>query len=147
MTYGGNRPPRRYGAHIALTSKQKSNKLATMTEKRLFERFDINVPVRLALSQPQAKDDPIALEADNLSAGGIFFKTPKGLPHGTKVRMEIILQFDELKTEEDPLGSFVIQVTGYVQRSGADGTAICFNNDYDVSASLDFLDQQERQQA
>ncbi len=111
-----------------------------MSDKRLFERFDINVPVRLEISS-QEQQGKIAIEAENLSAGGLFFKTGKLIPQGSSVKMEIILQFEELKTAEDPEGALVIAVTGYVQRSGPEGTAICFHDDYDVATSLDFLEK------
>jgi hypothetical protein len=112
-----------------------------MNEKRQFERFDINLPVRIALSDPKDEARQLDLEANNLSAGGLFFKPVNILPEGRHVKMEIIFHFEELKTAEDPDGALVIAVTGYVQRSGPEGTAICFHDDYDVSTSLEFLEK------
>ena len=115
-----------------------------MTEKRLFERFDIHVPVKMEIPDRQEIQGPVTIETNNLSAGGIFFQTDRTLPAGAHVKMEITLRFDELKTDEDPDGSFIIAVTGYVQRSGPAGTAICFHNDYDVSTAPDFLETGEK---
>ena len=112
-----------------------------MSEKRLFERFDINVPVRLEISTAAEEQGKIDLESNNLSAGGLFIKTGRVIPPGSPVKIEITLQFQELKTVEEPDGSLVIAVSGYVQRSGPEGTAICFHDDYEVAATLDFLEK------
>jgi hypothetical protein len=128
-------------AQKLLIINKKANEAVTMNEKRQFERFDINVPVRIALPDSKKEEKSFSFEADNLSAGGLFFKPVNTLPEGRHIKMEIIFHFDELKTEEDPDGALIIAVTGCVQRSGPEGTAICFLGDYDVSASLDFLEK------
>jgi hypothetical protein len=126
---------------------KKANEAVIMSEKRQFERFDINVPIRIAIPDSKEGMGPLAFEANNLSAGGLFFKPKNALPEGRHVKMEIIFHFEELKTAEDPDGALIIAVTGYVQRSGPEGTAICFHDDYDVSTSLDFLEKQPKNQA
>jgi len=117
-----------------------------MNEKRLFERFELSVPVRIEIPDEKQAREKMTLEADNLSAGGLFFKPGKDLPPGCRVRMEIILHFDELKNMEDPEGAMVIAVSGQVQRSGPEGTAISFLDDYEIDTSLEFLEKQKASQ-
>ena len=126
-----------------LYKMQKSDEVDPMEEKRQFERFEINVPVRLEIPEWWAEQREFALEADNLSAGGVFMQLENRLSVGTRVKMEIVLRFDELVTDTDPDGALVIAVTGHIQRSEPEGTAICFHDDYDVVTSLDFLGKNE----
>lgn len=108
-----------------------------MKEKRAFERFAIEVPARINFSEARKRPIQLILKTDNLSAGGIFVKSDAVLPVGTTVTAELIFDFDELKSQEDPDGTLTIVVSGYVQRSDPDGTAICFNEDYKVLSALD----------
>jgi len=112
-----------------------------MDDKRAFERFDIEVLARIGIPDGEKRRSPIVLSTDNLSAGGIFLKMDAPLPTGTTVKVEILFHFDELKRPEDPEGSLIIAVSGHVQRSGPEGSAICFDDDYEVLTALDLLEQ------
>jgi hypothetical protein len=104
-----------------------------MEDRRKFERFALNVPARVGVPGKRTPEDQIALETDNLSAGGIFLKSVKpSLTEGVPVKVEIFLHFEELKAPENPDGTLIITATGSVQRSGDDGTAISLNEDYDI---------------
>jgi len=115
-----------------------------MEERRKFERFDLNVPTRVEIPAKKGRGKKLALETNNLSAGGILLKTATPpLPEGVPVKVEIFLHFEELKTPEDPEGTLIITASGSVQRSGQEGTAICLNDDYDIQTTLDFIQKKK----
>ena len=105
-------------------------------EKRKFERFDINVPVRIQISGQEGQGETMDLVSDSVSAGGIFLKLQNQPPEGSPVRIEILLNFEELRTPEDPEGALVIAATGQVLRSEPEGIAIRFNEDYDIVRAM-----------
>jgi len=110
-----------------------------MVDKRKFERFDLNVPSRVEISTNDGESEIFDIETNTLSAGGISFKCGKTLPKGSQVKMEISLHFEELKTPEDPDGTLVISATGHVLRSEPEGVAIIFNEDFDISTTLNAI--------
>jgi hypothetical protein len=111
-----------------------------MEDRRKFERFELNVPARIEVPDKKGRGEKIALETNNLSAGGIFLKkaTPP-LTEGSSVKVEIFLYFEELKTSDDPEGTLIITASGSVQRSDQEGTAISLNDDYDILTCIDLL--------
>jgi hypothetical protein len=106
-----------------------------MTEKRKFERFDVNVPVRLKVISQEGRKEEYEFETCNLSAEGIYV-FGQTLQEGLHVKVEIFLSFIELKNAVDPKGTLVIRTTGRVLRSDPDGTAIQLNEDYDFMTRL-----------
>jgi len=107
-----------------------------MADKRKFERFELNVPSRIEFLTQDGEVEILDIETNSLSAGGVFFKYGGAIPKGSKVKMEISLQFEELKTPAEPEGTIVIAATGHVLRSGSEGVAICFNENFDISTTL-----------
>ena len=107
-----------------------------MDDRRKFERFDINVPARLEILMEEGQTEIIDLLASSLSAGGTFLNIGRPVPEGSPVKIEVVLQFEKLKTLDDPEGTLVIAATGQVLRSGPEGMAICFNEDYDITKNL-----------
>lgn len=110
-----------------------------MEEKRKYERFNIDVPVRVEVMSPEGDSETLKLETMNVSAEGAFLKPERPLREGTQVRVEIELSFEELKSASDPDGVLIIAATGLVVRSGREGTAIHFCEDYDIKPYLDFI--------
>jgi len=108
-----------------------------MKDRRKFDRFAIDTPVRIEVLETERRGEIIDLEADNLSAGGIFFQPSTPLSVGIRVKVSMMLQFDDLQTTEDPEGTLIITVTGHVVRSGEEGTAIGFSDDYNVITSFE----------
>ncbi|MBI4634321.1 MAG: PilZ domain-containing protein [Deltaproteobacteria bacterium] len=113
--------------------------LKTMGERRKFERFEVNVPARLEILTQEGQPEVIDLEASSLSAGGTLLISGRPVPAGSPVRIEVALKFEELKTIEDPEGTLVIAATGRVLRSGPEGMAIRFNEDYDITKNLKLI--------
>jgi hypothetical protein len=112
-----------------------------MKDKRKFERFEINVPARIEIPGQDGCTIKVDLETHDLSAGGTFIELGKPLPEGCAVKIDIVLSFEELKTDADPSGSLILSTTGQVVRSGADGVAIRFNEDYEFKTRLDIFHQ------
>jgi len=114
-----------------------------MAEKRKFDRFELNIPSRIEISTPDGESELLDIETNSLSAGGMFFKCRKTFPKGCHVKVEIALHFDELKASANPDGTLIITATGHVLRSGPEGMAITFNEDFDISTSLSsFIEKQ-----
>jgi hypothetical protein len=101
-----------------------------MVDKRKFERFEINVPVKIKIFG-EGKEKTELIETRNVSAAGLLITSLTPIPEGSRVEMEIFLDFEKLVTAADPDGTLVLSVTGRVLRSGAEGTAIRFNKDYE----------------
>jgi hypothetical protein len=61
------------------------------------------------------------------------------LPESSPIKIEVTFHFDDLVTPENPEGTLIMTVTGYIVRTVPEGTAIRFNEDYEMSQSLSFL--------
>ncbi|MDQ5985454.1 MAG: hypothetical protein CSYNP_01164 [Syntrophus sp. SKADARSKE-3] len=114
-----------------------------MKERRKFERFTIDTPFRIEILDTERRGEILNLESENLSAGGICFRSPILLPIGARVKVGLVLQFDELQTTQDPDGALIITVTGQTVRSGPEGTTICFSDDYDVVTSSEIRENSQ----
>ncbi|MBN1547940.1 MAG: PilZ domain-containing protein [Syntrophaceae bacterium] len=110
-----------------------------MDDKRKFERFAIQVPARIEVPAQDGHAVKLELETHDLSAGGTFIKLDHPLPEGSQVKIDIVLSFEELKTEIDPSGSLILSTTGRVVRSEAEGIAIRFDENYEFMGRLDSL--------
>jgi len=114
-----------------------------MDEKRKFERFDISVPARIEIIDQEGEREKYKLETSDLSAEGIYLKPGRPLQEGSQVSIEVFLNFEELRCPADPDGSLIIAATGRVLRSGNEGTAIHFNNDYEIKTCFDFIQKEK----
>lgn len=112
-----------------------------MKDKRKFERFEIKVPARIEIPGRDGRIEKLDLETHDLSAGGTFIKLGDSLLEGCEVKIDIVLSFEELRTETDPNGSLILSTTGHVVRSGPDGVAIRFNENYEFKTRLDLVHQ------
>jgi c-di-GMP-binding flagellar brake protein YcgR len=109
------------------------NAYRSAADRRTFKRFDINVPVRVRILSVEKKGKKFILETHNLSAGGALLKSDTILREGSQISMKMFLRFMEQVTDNIPTGLAIISVTGDVLRTGADGTAINFHEDYEVN--------------
>ena len=109
-----------------------------MDEKRAFERFAIEVLRQDKTFRGENKTD--STHSQNREPVSRRYLGEGGLPF-TRLELpltaELMFDFDELKSPEDPNGTLTIIASGYVQRSGPEGTAICFSEDYKVLSALD----------
>lgn len=113
-----------------------------MNNKRKFERFNIDVPAMVEIPSHDGRAERLDLEISNMSAGGILLKFARPLPEGSQVKIEVVLQFEELRSPADPEGTLLLTATGHVLRSGPDGMAIRFDENYEITTRLDDMRKQ-----
>jgi len=102
-----------------------------MEDKRTYERFDLEVSGNIGLlNQDQTKMDMVSIKTINICAGGGFFKTEASIPSGTRVKLELKLAIDKLKEMLD--SHCRILVEGEVIRTGENGIAIKFDDNYEL---------------
>jgi hypothetical protein len=106
-----------------------------MEDRRKFERFDLKVPAKIE-SVYNEEGVIYDFETSNLSAEGAYLKLGRMLPEGSQVRIEIFLNFDELRSLDDSNGSLIIAAAGSVIRTEHDGIVVHLNKDYDLKARL-----------
>ncbi len=104
---------------------------ALKKERREHERFELTLPCLLTLKQGRVVSDIVELEARDISAGGAFLITDGKNGIGAPVRIDIILPPEIIKSS-DGSGTH-ISAGGTVVRSGADGIAVTFDDDYRVA--------------
>jgi len=102
-----------------------------MEERRKLERFIFEVPAKIEAVVSADIKETLDLTTSDICAGGVFFRTKKALPEGTKVKIDLILALDGLKHLIDHSRANV-KVNGTVVRSGSAGMAICFDEDYQI---------------
>jgi hypothetical protein len=104
-----------------------------MTDKRKYNRFDIRVPAVIEFTLHEEENNVKDCQTINLSAGGAFVHSLQPLEEGTPVRIELLLQFQELETPTNPHGDLKIAAAGVVLRTGHEGIAIRFNENYEIA--------------
>jgi len=106
-----------------------------MTDKRRLERFDLELPATIELLTSDQEKSLVNLPTTNISSGGAYFHTPQPLPKGTQVKIDLVLPLDKLRKLKDEHKQAYIKVTGTVLRSGSEGMAIFFDEDYQITGS------------
>ncbi len=108
-----------------------------MPDQRKFERFDLEIPARVAAETSSQNSEIFSLKTANISSGGAFFPTPKPLPIGKQVRLNLDLGVEKLQKF---IGSQCrINVKGTVVRSEETGMAIRFQQNYKIRPIKSFL--------
>ena len=107
-----------------------------MEDRRKDERFKLRLPAKLEVRCQYGNVDKniVGLETDNICSGGVYFTTLSPLGEGTPVKIDLLLDFERLKTPRNmrPL----IKVIGNVVRSGRTGMAIRFKRRYQIIPPL-----------
>jgi c-di-GMP-binding flagellar brake protein YcgR len=99
--------------------EDEMNKPCTVEERRQDERFSLKLPTRIF---PLDSDTlPVDLVTENISASGAFFLTPKSLPEGLMVLVEVTL-----RRESGEGDASRVKVRGRVLPSRTNGMAISF---------------------
>jgi hypothetical protein len=97
-----------------------------MEERRKLERFILVLPTTIEIVEPNSFVTEISSEylTRDVSSGGAFFLTPDSIPVGTRVKAEMTLKAETLRTRS---GFPRMKTRGYVVRTEPDGMAVCFN--------------------
>ena len=111
----------------------------TVKDKRKFQRYNINIPVMVEIMPQAGLSEKIDFEGINLAAGGVLIQREQSLPESSPIKIQIIFFFEKLRTPENIEGALIMTVTGHVVRTEPERTAIRFNEDYEMSQSLSFL--------
>lgn len=116
-------------------------------ERRLQERFFLNLKTRISYRFiDEASNQAIETVTANISSGGAFIETTQQLPLSSKVQVEFLVSFDELKKLKFILpvqalksitsSQFWVKTTGIVIRTDERGVAVIFDQNYQVSPLL-----------
>ena len=114
------------------------------SEKRRQERFSLNLEAQLTYRHHPGEQPLIDTVAANISAGGAFLKTSHPFPLAAKVRVEFLLDLENLRrlkfiVSQDVLKTLEnnrvrVAASAIVIRREADGVGIIFDTDYQLSA-------------
>jgi len=112
-------------------------------EQRLHERFTMHLPVRVALISGTDIETFGELITANISSGGAFISTDQPLPVASRIAMEFLISFVDLKKLRfilslDSLRRCAgkpawVKATGVVIRHDDGGMAVIFDDDYQLS--------------
>jgi len=98
-------------------------------DKREFERYPIEAPVKVQYPGDLKASAELLLRSVNISAGGLFLSDNHPDIQGKKLTLEIELPLDKGGDDETMV---VIKTTGTIVRTGPDGVAIRFNDNLDI---------------
>lgn len=114
-------------------------------EKRIQQRFSLNLQAKITYSFDDViKGEGISTVAANISYGGAFLETDRQLPLASRVRVEFLLDLDDVKklkivASVDTLRRLAkekkvwVQATGVVIRQEPTGIAVIFDQNYQLS--------------
>ena len=97
-----------------------------MKERREFERFKINLPVRLE-TLTSDKKKVLDLETRDISASGTFINTLRSFPKGTRFTLDFTIPNDNIK--EFKYVKSLKGSTGTMVRSTSKGMAVHFDRE------------------
>ncbi len=96
--------------------ENEDKKLPVNEEKREFTRCKVNLGVEVILSTGIRIDG----QTEDISLNGLLFRTERGLPIGTEVKIHLFLHSEEGKSD-------VLNLKGTIVRIGERGVAVKFN--------------------
>ena len=114
-----------------------------LKDERRFERSPIGVPARVGLLRCRRKARVIFTQTLDLSATGAFFPELAGMRLGDKVKIELYLVFEDIDATDGITNLVTMTVPGQVIRSEASGTAVRFEEDYQMSARKLFPEEEQ----
>jgi c-di-GMP-binding flagellar brake protein YcgR len=103
-----------------------------MTEKRKFERFELNIQTMLNVKDEARMEKPPVLLSRDISCAGVFLVTNAPLPIGTSVDLNLLLSQHEMDshTRDERIN---ITTSGKVVRANDQGMAVEFDKQYKIS--------------
>jgi PilZ domain len=104
---------------IAHSKSEEMNSSQRTEERRRCERFSLKLHTRI--SPLDSGIPPLDILTENISSDGAFFETPKLLPEGLPVLLEVTL-----KRESGEGGTAIVEVRGSVLPARTNGIAVQF---------------------
>jgi c-di-GMP-binding flagellar brake protein YcgR len=130
-------------ADLSPASTTSIKRESMSTERREQERFFLNLQARISAERKDSLSPLIETVAANISAGGAFLTTDHIFPIASKVRMEFLVTYDDLKKLRFILSyeslkklsdnKVWINATGIVIRREAQGVAVIFETNYQLT--------------
>ncbi len=112
-------------------------------DRRLQERFSLQIQVKLNAVDASGSEVTEEVTATNISAGGAFLQTDTKIFLASKVYLEFLVDYEQLKKLRfilslDSLKKFTgkkiwVRATGVVIRVEENGLGIIFDQDYQLS--------------
>jgi hypothetical protein len=107
-----------------------------MKEHRKSGRFTLKLPAKIEMEISGQENRIFDLHTSNICVGGAFFPTTQPITEGARVKIDLLLSFNnKLKTILDKLkldDQAHIKVKGTVVRSESVGMAVRFDEDYQI---------------
>ena len=118
---------------MILEERKEAGSESSMKDRRKEERFDLCLGAMImVIPKNAAKKKKIQhLLTKNICMGGAFFSTSKGLPVGTKVKIQLVLPLHMLKTVKEKKALLQVE-KGVVLRLESDGMAIAFEKGFEI---------------
>jgi hypothetical protein len=102
-------------------------------ERRRFERFRVEIPATVELMTPGGCKE-LVLKTSEISANGAYFPYRENFSAGCSIRMNFILEFPESGESNRAGKIMLITVNGTILRVDDAGTAVSFNQDYQIAS-------------
>ena len=112
-------------------------------ERRKQERFFLNLQAKISAEQKGSPSPLIETVAANISSGGAFLETSHQFPLASKVHMEFLVTYEDLKKlrfilSHESLKKLAekqvwIKATGVVIRQEVHGVAVIFETNYQIT--------------
>ena len=114
------------------------------SERRIQERFALHPQAKVtARFSDTGVQETIETAAENISAGGVFLKTPRPLTMAGKVTVEFLLAVDDLRKLKFILSTETlrqingdqvwVKASGVVIRQDTGGAAVIFDQNYQIT--------------
>ena len=102
-------------------------------DQRSADRYELSVPVRITGIEGE-QPEILNTRAKNISSKGAYIALEPALPEGKHVRIELLLPVSRLLQIIGEQKKVMIRVDGTVVRSEAEGMAIHFEKEYEITA-------------
>ena len=99
-------------------------------EQRNLQRFDLCLPARIYPVEKEPGQKAISASTINICANGALMDSKNELAVGSAIDLEIVLHLDELEKLQGEKAQ--IKLSGIVLRTGPEGTAIAFDEKYEL---------------
>jgi hypothetical protein len=119
--------------HDIMKKSATHNSDEFQSNERRFERFSVEVPARIEILHGKRRDQPFFTQTLDLSATGAFFPVFRGIQLGDILKIDFYLVFENYDGDDGNHDMVTMTVTGRVIRSETAGTAISFEEDYEMS--------------
>jgi len=101
-----------------------------MKDRRKYERFQLELPVRLEIKSSQRTEIFELRTRDISAAGALLLGNTEQLVAGTRCHLELVVTSKRIKELTGVQG--LIKVEGTIVRSTPDGVGICFDGDCQI---------------